>query len=114
MWRCGIPISRYTSLPSGTASRYVVAGHIHQMLHLELEGVTYVSMVSSGGHLRASGRYQDGWFFGHALVEVRGQDVAFHVREAGPPNGESRHTELSDWGMLGLAHKDQTGAAPAK
>jgi len=94
--------------------QYVVAGHIHQMLHLELEGVTYVSMVSSGGHLRASGRYQDGWFFGHALVEVHGRNVAFHVREAGPPNGESRHTELSDWGMLGLARKDQIGAAPAK
>ena len=57
--------------------QYVVAGHIHQMLHLELEGVTYVSMVSSGGHLRASGRYQDGWFFGHALVEVTGRAWPF-------------------------------------
>jgi 3',5'-cyclic-AMP phosphodiesterase len=32
--------------------QYVVAGHVHQMLRLELESVTYVSMASSGGHLR--------------------------------------------------------------
>jgi 3',5'-cyclic-AMP phosphodiesterase len=83
--------------------QYVIAGHIHQMLHLELEGVTYVSMASSGGHLRASGRYEDGWFFGHALVEVNAQSIEFHIRETGPPRGEGRVTALSSWGMTGLA-----------
>src|SRR6202042_2866172 len=29
--------------------QYVIAGHIHQMLHLELDGVTYVSLPSAGG-----------------------------------------------------------------
>jgi 3',5'-cyclic-AMP phosphodiesterase len=83
--------------------QYVIAGHIHQMLRLELEGITYVSMVSSGGHLRASGRYEDGWFFGHALVEVRGQNVNIRIREAAAPHGEGRNTELAGWGMNGLA-----------
>ena len=59
--------------------QYVVAGHVHQLLHLELEGVTYVSMASSGGHLRSSGIYQDGWFFGHALVEVSGNRIDFQI-----------------------------------
>jgi hypothetical protein len=82
------------------------------MLHLELEGVTYVSMVSSGGHLRASGRYEDGWFFPHALLEVDAQKVTFRIHETAGPRGKGRVTDLSDWGMTGLAVKAQT--APAK
>lgn len=82
--------------------RYVIAGHLHQMLHLELEGVTYLSMASSGGHLRASGEYKDGWFFGHALVEVNGTKADFKIEELKAPHGQGRVTELADWGMLGL------------
>jgi predicted phosphodiesterase len=78
--------------------QYVVAGHVHQMMHFELEGVTYISMASSGGHLRLSGKYEDGWFFGHAVIQIK---------ETGPPHGEGRTTRLADWGMAGLA-------APAK
>jgi 3',5'-cyclic-AMP phosphodiesterase len=77
--------------------RYVVAGHIHQMLHMELEGITYISLPSAGGHLRLSGKYEDGWFFAHTLVELRGADVQFHIKEIG-----GRTTKLSEWGNLGL------------
>ena len=83
--------------------RYVIAGHLHQLLHFELQGVTYVSMVSSGGHLRASEAYGDGWFFGHALVEVNAGAVDFKIEELRPPRGQGRVTRLVDWGMLGLA-----------
>lgn len=82
--------------------QYVVAGHIHQMLRLELEGITYISLVSSGGHLRLSKAYQDGWFFGHALVEVHGTSIDFRIKETGPPSGEGRVTRPTDWGMTGL------------
>jgi predicted phosphohydrolase len=85
--------------------QYVVAGHVHQMLRLELEGVTYVSMASSGGRLRLSGLYADGWFFGHALVEVHADSIDFQIREAGPPHGQGRMTKLTDWGMAGLVAK---------
>ena len=94
--------------------QYVVAGHVHQMLRLELEGVTYVSMASSGGHLRLSGVYEDGWFFGHALVEVHGKSIDFQIREAGPPHGEGRITKLTDWGIAGLVKRDHRQSAPAK
>jgi 3',5'-cyclic-AMP phosphodiesterase len=77
--------------------QYVVAGHVHQMIHTELEGVTYISLPSAGGHLRLSGRYEDGWFFGHTLVEVSGKDVRFHIEEM-----EGRVTSLEDWGTVGL------------
>ena len=86
--------------------QYVVAGHVHQMLRLELEGVTYVSMASSGGRLRLSGLYQDGWFFGHALVEVHAQGIDFQIREAGPPRGKGRITKLTDWGTAGLVKRE--------
>jgi hypothetical protein len=76
------------------------------MVRLELEGVTYVSMASSGGHLRLSGVYEDGWFFGHALVEVHAKSMDFQIREAGPPRGEGRITKLTDWGMAGLVKRD--------
>ncbi len=85
--------------------KYVLAGHVHQLLHFELEGVTYVSMASSGGHLRASGAYKDGWLFGHASVEVNGRDVEFQIGECGPPHGDGRITKLADWGMAGLVTK---------
>jgi 3',5'-cyclic AMP phosphodiesterase CpdA len=85
--------------------QYVVAGHVHQLLRLELEGVTYVSMPSSGGQLRLSGLYQDGWFFGHALVEVHGNSIGFQIKEAGPPHGQGRVTRLTDWGPAGLVAK---------
>ena len=94
--------------------QYVIAGHIHQMLRLELEGVTYVSLASSGGHLRLSGVYEDGWFFGHALVEVHGKSVDFQIRELSPPHGDGRITRLIDWGMAGLVKRDQRESAPAK
>jgi len=94
--------------------QYVVAGHVHQMLRLELEGVTYVSMASSGGRLRLSGFYQNGWFFGHALVEVHSGSIDFQIRESGPPRGEGRITKLTDWGMAGLVKGDQRESAPGR
>lgn len=92
--------------------QYVVAGHLHQMLRLDLDGVTYLSMPSGGGHLRLSQAYADGWFFGHARVAVNGADIGFHVEELRAPRGQGRVTEASDWGPAGLLQR--TKAATAK
>ena len=83
--------------------QYVIAGHVHQMLRFDLQGVTYLSMPSSGGKLRASEKYEDGWFFGRALVTVRGIDIDFQIEELKPPYGRGRVTKPADWGVLGLA-----------
>jgi 3',5'-cyclic-AMP phosphodiesterase len=82
--------------------QYVIAGHVHQMIHIDLDGVTYVSMPSSGGHLRLSKAYADGWFFGHALLELRAGGSRFQVKEIDEPRGRGRTTNLADWGMAGL------------
>jgi UDP-2,3-diacylglucosamine pyrophosphatase LpxH len=85
--------------------QYVVAGHVHQMLRFELEGITYISMASSGGHLRLSTTYEDGWFFGHARVRVTGREVDFQIEELKAPHGQGRITKATDWGMNGLVNK---------
>ena len=90
--------------------QYVIAGHLHQMLHLGLDGVTYISTPSSGGHLRSSGAYEDGWFFGHALVEVDGKTLQFQFKEVGAPLGKGRITKLADWGVAGLIERHQSRA----
>lgn len=82
--------------------QYVIAGHVHQILHVDLDGVTYLSVPSSGGHLRLSAQYQDGWFFGYTLVTVRGTAVEMLVKELGAPYGRGRVTRLADWGLTGL------------
>jgi len=83
--------------------QYVIAGHIHQMLRFKLDGITYLSMPSAGGHLRASKRYEDGWFFGHTLVEDTGGMLQFKVEEVRAPFGKGRITQAQDWGVAGLA-----------
>lgn len=100
--------------------QYVIAGHVHQLLRFDLQGVTYLSTPSAGGHLRASEDYKDGWFFGHSLVSVRGADVKVQIEELKPPHGQGRVTNLAAWGMLGLVenHRDAGGSlspgTPAK
>ncbi|MDQ6664753.1 MAG: metallophosphoesterase [Acidobacteriota bacterium] len=85
--------------------QYVFAGHVHEMLHAQLQGVTYLSMPSAGGHLRASKKYEDGWFFGYTVANVRGNDVNLEIKELRPPFGEGHVTAPSDWGKIGLREK---------
>ena len=58
----GNPAFPLHQLAARYGAKYVIAGHIHQMLHFELDGITYLSMASSGGHLRESKTYERGWF----------------------------------------------------
>jgi UDP-2,3-diacylglucosamine pyrophosphatase LpxH len=97
-------------------AKYVIAGHIHQMLHFELEDVMYLSMASSGGHLRGTKQYKDGWFFQHTLVTVRDTAVDFEIKEVGPPFGEGRVSKPADWGTAGLneAHPPTGSSTPSR
>jgi Icc protein len=93
----GDPDFRLHQIAKKYGARFVISGHLHEMLHAELEGVDYISMMSAGGHLRASGKYVDGWFFGYAVVDVSGKGVDFRIHELG-----GRTTALKDWGPAGL------------
>ncbi len=96
------PRFRLHQLAKNYGVQYVIAGHLHQMLDVDLERVRYLSMASAGGHLRGTEQYRDGWFFGYALVGVRGQAVDFHIKELKPPYGQARVTELKDWVKAGV------------
>jgi predicted phosphodiesterase len=85
--------------------QYVVAGHVHELLHIDVDGISYFCAPSAGGHLRDSMKYENGWFFGYTLVTVQGTEVSFQIKELGPPHGEGRVTSLSDWELDGLKHR---------
>jgi UDP-2,3-diacylglucosamine pyrophosphatase LpxH len=99
------PNSPFQQIAKKYGVRYVIAGHIHQMLHFELDGISYLSMPSAGGHLRASKRYEDGWFFGHTKVKIHGNGVQMKIEECRPPNGRGRVSVPDDWGTAGLRKK---------
>ena len=82
--------------------KYFVCGHIHEMLRFELDGVTYLSMASSGGHLRDPRTYEKGWFFQHTLVTVHGDAADFQIKELAAPFGGGRVTKPEDWNPAGL------------
>ena len=77
--------------------KYVLSGHVHELLHFSFDGIEYVSVMSSGGHLRNSHRYEDGWFFGYAMVEVSGAQTTFQIKEAKAPAGQGRESTLDQW-----------------
>jgi Icc protein len=103
----GAPNSPFHQLMKKYRVSYVIAGHIHQMLRFELDGITYLSMPSAGGHLRASKAYSDGWFFGHTLVEVHGNSAQLQIEETKAPAGQGRVTVPADWGAAGLLNREQ-------
>lgn len=72
--------------------RYVVSGHLHFLLRMERDGITYIQMGSSGARIEPD--FDRGAFYQHALVEVRGADVRITVHELGPPYGQGRKVEL--------------------
>jgi Icc protein len=87
----------FQQLARRSGVKWVIAGHVHQLIHTEVEGVTYYSVPSAGGHLRLSGKYEDGWFFGWTEVVVKGAEVSMTVH-----NLDGRSTPLSAWGLSGL------------
>lgn len=93
------PQSVFHELMKKYGVKYVISGHVHQMIHSNFEGVEYLSMPSAGGHLRASMKYEDGWFFAHTMVEVTGTDAHFQIKEIEPA---ARVTTPADWGASGL------------
>jgi predicted phosphodiesterase len=78
----------------------VIAGHVHNLMKMEREGVLYFLVGSSGGHLRAS-TWNDGWFFQFMMAEVEGTRVRFSVKELDAPFGEGRKFSLEQWDERG-------------
>lgn len=72
---------------------YVVSGHVHQYSSVERDGILYLVVGSSGGHLRGhdpENAFARGWFFHHVDVRVQGTKAEMTVVETGPPFGRGR------------------------
>ena len=67
----------------------VVSGHTHQFARLEKDGIVYLCVGSSGGHLRGTG-FAQGWFYHHVLATVDGAKVDLTVKEIDAPLGKGR------------------------
>jgi len=81
---------------------YVISGHGHQLVHLELDGIRYLEIGSSGGTiergLKLGQGFKDGWFYHWIWAQVRDGKVEFTVKEV---TGLGRVFRLSDWGAAG-------------
>lgn len=81
---------------------YVISGHGHQLVHLELDGVRYLEIGSSGGTiergLRLGQGFRDGWFYHWIWAQVRDGRVEMTVKES---TGAGRVFRLADWGPTG-------------
>jgi hypothetical protein len=69
---------------------------------MEKDGVTYLCVGSSGGHLRgAAPDFANGWFYQHVLAAVDGGNVDFTVKEIDGPMGKGRMFDANEWGDNG-------------
>lgn len=84
----------------------VISGHIHQLSQYRLDGVLYLEVGSSGGHIdrglqaghqEYEQRFAQGWFFQWMSAEVDGEHIAFTIHELGPPFGKGRTIPLEKW-----------------
>jgi predicted phosphodiesterase len=81
---------------------WVISGHGHQLVHLEMDGVRYLEIGSSGGSisrgLQLGQGFKDGWFYHWIWVQVRDGKAEMTVKEVG---GLGRVFRLNDWGPAG-------------
>ena len=97
-----IPVMLGSDFPLDRVARkhhvqYIVSGHTHRFARFERNGVVYLMVGSSGGHLRAKG-FEDGWFFHHVRATVAGGKVSLVIKEVDPPLGQGRTFTDLDWG----------------
>lgn len=63
---------------------HVFSGHVHRLMRLERDGVTYLAVGSSGADItRGTSRgqgFEEGWFYQHILATVKGTRVTLQVK----------------------------------
>ncbi|MCE5307100.1 MAG: metallophosphoesterase [Acidobacteriales bacterium] len=84
---------------------YVVSGHGHTFMRLPFDGVVYMEVGSSGGGVekkieRGAG-FNDGVFFHHVWVYVKGGRVSMTVKELDGQRGQGRMFRAEDWDERG-------------
>ena len=104
VWLVPLKFQNYDFPLHALARKYgvtaVISGHTHQFARMEHDGIVYLTLPSSGGHLRGSD-FAQGWFYGHVLATVKGSHVWFTVKEIDGPLGKGRLFGAGSWGENG-------------
>ena len=93
--------------------RYVISGHGHQFVRGVQDGIVYLEVGSSGGHLRGT-EFSQGWFFHHVYARVKGSKIDMTVKEIDGPLGKGRMFKADDWGAGGPKFDSSDPAALEK
>jgi len=84
---------------------YVVSGHIHRFTRATRDGVSYITVGSSGAAIGKSAPGDDlfrkGSFYHHVWIRVRRAAADFTVKELAPPAGLGRMFPAGDWDEQG-------------
>jgi predicted phosphodiesterase len=84
---------------------YVICGHMHQFMRMTHDGIVYMVVGSSGASIKrglnAGQGFQQGWFYHHAWVQVKGSKVSVTVKEIDGGLGKGRMFKAEDWGDYG-------------
>jgi 3',5'-cyclic AMP phosphodiesterase CpdA len=92
----------------------VFSGHLHQMHRIEREGVLYWCVPSSGGDLRGNSSFDQGWFYGYLVGDVKQGKANFTVHQLPAPFGEGRVLDAQKWGENGPAAPPAPGGGMPK
>jgi predicted phosphodiesterase len=90
---------------------YVICGHMHQFMRMEQDGVVYLVVGSSGASMRrglnAGQGFEQGWFYHHVQVRVKGSTVQATVKEVDSDAVKGRVFNADDWDKVKLSASSQ-------
>ena len=97
---------------------YIVSGHAHLFMRMERDGITYMGVGSSGASMARGTNsrlgFENGWFYHHVWVRVKGTKTQFTVKELDGPAGRGRMFDAEEWDTTGPRFNPQDPAASAK
>lgn len=83
------------------AVSYVICGHMHQFMRMEQEGVVYMVVGSSGASMKrgqnAGQGFQEGWFYHHVRMKVKGPAVQATIKEVDSDAAIGRTFNADHW-----------------
>jgi hypothetical protein len=90
---------------------YVICGHMHQFMRMAQDGVVYMVVGSSGASMKrglnAGQGFEQGWFYQHVRVQVKGSTVQATVKEVDSEAVNGRVFKADDWDKVKLSASSQ-------
>jgi predicted phosphodiesterase len=75
---------------------YVISGHGHQFVRMSCDGIPYMEVGSSGGHMKGN-NFAQGYFYHHVWGRVKGSKIELSIKELDGPAGKGRMFRADEW-----------------